>query len=641
MEDEIRHTLWFFETSMLHAAADVAEAWEREFPAVPVPLRFGSWVGGDRDGNPYVEDRHLGVALNRSRRLALRSYRQQARDLTRALGMSSGLAGVSDELMESILKDEREMPWVAREVAERNASEPYRRKLTAMHRRLDNEIAERDEPRYGDASELRHDIELLDASLRAHRGTRIADTKLARMRIEAEIFGLHLTQLDVRVHARDLTAETLPATLAAVTAARETYGEEAIRRVIISGVESAEDISAAVRATEGYDLAVVPLFESIDALQAAPGIMDEALNDPGFGLRSVKLLGAVTVMVGYSDSGKDGGILTAQWEISKAQEQLADLGRSRGFPIRFFHGRGGSVGRGGGPTHEAILAQPPAFPPGRIELTEQGETISFNYGLEPLAARNLESVVAATLLAGHPGRGQRHTPAQIDLLEQLSERAGAAYRELLDDPALPTFVREFTPLEELSLVRIGSRPARRSQDPDLRALRAIPWVFSWTQTRMLVPAWYGVGTALAPALHDLGTRRELRDLYAASPFFRSLLNNVEMALAKSSIRVARLYRVLVHHPEGDRIFARLEAECELARTTVLEIAQARELLDRHPPVQRAIQLRNPDVDPINALQVDLLERWRDPALSEGQRLELEQPLARTIAGIAAALRNTG
>ncbi len=355
----------------------------------------------------------------------------------------------------------------------------------------------------------------------------------------------------------------------------------------------------------------------------------------------MRLLGAVTVMVGYSDSGKDGGILTAQWEITRAQERLADLGRSRGIPIRYFHGRGGSVGRGGGPTHAAILAQPPAFPPGRIELTEQGETISFTYGLEALAARNLESVMAATLQAGHPSATAGHSPAQRELLERLSATAGTAYRELLDDPALPTFVREFTPLEELGLVRIGSRPARRSQDPDLATLRAIPWVFSWTQTRMLVPAWYGVGTALAPALHDLAIRRELRELYAGSPFFRSLLNNVEMALAKSSMRVARLYRSLVHHPEGDRLYDRLEDECELARATVLEIAQARELLDRHQPVQRAIQLRNPDVDPLNALQVELLERWRDPDIGDRERLELERPLARTIAGIAAALRNTG
>ena len=641
VDDEIRHTLWFFETSLLEASADVAEAWEREFPGVPLPLRFGSWVGGDRDGNPYVKDEHLAVALGRARQLALKSFREQARNLTRALGMSSALAGASPELSESIERDERQLPWVAREVGERNRSEPYRRKLTAIHRRLDNELVGRDEPGYADEQEFRRDLDLIDASLRGHRGTRIADTKLARMRRQAQIFGLHLGQLDVRVHARDLAGPELAATLEAIAAAQARFGSEAVRRMIISGVESAADIAAATTATAGYELAIVPLFESIDALQAAPAILEEALADPEFGDRAIRILGAVTVMVGYSDSGKDGGILTAQWEISKAQERLADLGRRLDTPIRFFHGRGGSVGRGGGPTHAAILAQPPAYPPGQIELTEQGETISFTYGLEALAARNLESVVAATLEAAHPRADARHSPQQRALLERLSVSASGAYRELLDDPALPSFVREFTPLEELSLVRIGSRPARRSQDPDLRALRAIPWVFSWTQTRMLVPAWYGVGTALAPALHDLGTRRELRDLYAGSPFFRSLLNNVEMALAKSSLRVAGLYRTLVHHPEGGRIFERLEQECDLARAAVLEIGQTRELLDRHPAVQRAIHLRNPDVDPINALQVELLQRWRDPDLSDAARLELERPLARSIAGIAAALRNTG
>ncbi len=425
VEDEIRHTLWFFETSLLDAAADVAEAWTREFPGVPLPLQFGSWVGGDRDGNPYVGDEHLEIALTRARGLALRVYREHARGLTRALGMSAVLAPASAELVQSIERDERELPWVAAEVGERNASEPYRRKLTAMHRRLDNEIVGRAEPGYADAAALRADIELVDSSLRAGGGERIADTKLARFRQQAQTFGLHLARLDVRVHARDLDAEAMPATIEAIAAARRRHGAESIQRLIISGVESDTDVAAARAVAKPADLAVVPLFESIGALRAAPGILERTLAaDPGWAESSRRLLGAVTVMVGYSDSGKDGGILTAQWEIARAQERLTELGRSLGVPIRFFHGRGGSVGRGGGPTHAAILAQPAAFPPGHIELTEQGETISFTYGLEALAARNLESVVAATLRAGHPEPGGiAPTAAQRELLESLSATA--------------------------------------------------------------------------------------------------------------------------------------------------------------------------------------------------------------------------
>ncbi len=482
---------------------------------------------------------------------------------------------------------------------------------------------------------------MIDASLRAHRGTRIADTKLARMRRQAQMFGLQLAQLDVRVHARDLESPELSVTLEAIAEAQRGFGEDAIRRLVVSGVESAADIAAAAAATEPYQLAVVPLFESIDALRAAPAILGEAIDDARFGERAVGLLGAVTVMVGYSDSGKDGGILTAQWEITKAQEALAELGRSRGVPIRFFHGRGGSVGRGGGPTHAAILAQPPAFPPGRIELTEQGETISFTYGLEELAARNLESVMAATLEASHPAAAGGHSPEQRELLEQLSLRAGSAYRELLDDPALPTFVRQFTPLEELAWC--GSDRARRDG-------RRIPTCAPCGRSRGCSrgrrrACWYPPGTASARRSPQRCTTSTPAGSCApcmpARRSFAVLLNNVEMALAKSSMRVAGLYRTLVHHDQGDRIFERLVEECELARGTVLEIAQARELLDRHPPVQRIIQLRNPDVDPINALQVELLQRWRDPDLDDGARLELERPLARTIAGIAAALRNTG
>ena len=284
VDDEIRHTLWFFETSLLDAAADVAEAWEREFPSLPLPLRFGSWVGGDRDGNPYVKDEHLAMALGRARQLALRSFREQARDLTRALGMSSGLAGASQELIDSIERDERELPWVAREVGERNKYEPYRRKLTAMHRRLDSELVGRDEPGYTTAG-FRRDLDVIDASLRAHHGTRIADTKLARLRRQAQMFGLQLAQLDVRVHARDLASPELLVTLEAIAEAQRSFGEDAIRRLVVSGVESASDIAAAAAATEPHQLAVVPLFESIDALRAAPAILGEAIDDARFGER--------------------------------------------------------------------------------------------------------------------------------------------------------------------------------------------------------------------------------------------------------------------------------------------------------------------------------------------------------------------
>jgi phosphoenolpyruvate carboxylase len=362
-------------------------------------------------------------------------------------------------------------------------------------------------------------------------------------------------------------------------------------------------------------------------------VVEELLADRAFA-RVVERRGRrLEVMVGYSDSGKDGGYLTAQWEIYRAQEELARLAARHRIELTIFHGRGGSAGRGGGPTHAAILAQPPGHPPGRLKLTEQGETISFKYGLPGLAYRNLEAALAATLLAAFP-----HADAPSgahETLSELSERAHTAYRAFVwDEPRFAPFFRAFTPIDEVSMLALGSRPSRRPGGDDLlRSLRAIPWVFAWTQNRCLLPAWFGCGTALSDA-----PTRELRRLYRSFPFFRSLVENLEMTLAKSSLEIARGYLPLVP-PEGGsaRLFAAIATEHAAAVASVLEIVEADALLDRHPVVQRSIALRNPYVDPMNAIQVELLKRYR--AGDESERVR--RPLLRSIAGIAAALRNTG
>jgi phosphoenolpyruvate carboxylase len=333
-------------------------------------------------------------------------------------------------------------------------------------------------------------------------------------------------------------------------------------------------------------------------------------------------------MVGYSDSGKDGGFLAANWEIYRAQERLAWLAGERGVELTVFHGRGGSTGRGGGPTWAAILAQPPHATAGRLKLTEQGETISFKYGLPGLAHRNLEAAVAATLLTAVPR--QEAEPAR-ELMDALAAEAMRAYRAFVwENPAFPRFFRQLTPADELALLEIGSRPVSRPESAgsdELAALRAIPWVFSWTQNRCLLPAWFGAGTALGGA--DMS---ELRRLYREWPFFTALVENLEMTLAKTSMRIARQYLRLV---DDAAPFAEIEAEVERAVAAVLEITESPALLDRHPVLQRSVALRNPYVDPMNALQVELLVRHR-----AGDE-EATRPLLRSIAGISAALRNTG
>lgn len=336
------------------------------------------------------------------------------------------------------------------------------------------------------------------------------------------------------------------------------------------------------------------------------------------------------VMVGYSDSGKDGGYLAAQWAIYRAQESLAAVAAKHGVELTIFHGRGGSAGRGGGPTHAAIASQPAGHPPGRVKLTEQGETVSFKYGLEGLARRNLEAALAGTLLATYPERlPPPPTEADRAVLGSLAERSRHAYRAFVwDAPGFARFFRAFTPVDELSLLEIASRPARRPNDADyLSSLRAIPWVFSWTQNRVLLPAWFGAGTAFASVEPDV-----LHDMYLRLPFFRALVDNLEMTLAKSSLSIARGYLRLVDDPAP---FEEIEAEHARTVAGVHAATGVDRLLERQPVLLRSIALRNPYVDPMNAVQVELLRRHR--AGDETAQL----PLLRSITGIAAALRNTG
>jgi phosphoenolpyruvate carboxylase len=641
--DEIRHGLWFFEQTLLDVAPALVGDLRRSIPAAGMPLRFGSWIGGDQDGNPNAGPRTIEEALTRARRLVLERYRAEVRELAARLGVADTLAGVSPELLGSIARDERAMPEYAARIGRTNEHEPYRRKLSLVWHRLGETIARRPDG-YSSPQEVVADLELVDRSLRANRGARLADGRLAALRRRVELFGFHLATLDVRLHAAELRRPTARTrrSFAATAHAQSRSGEEAIDTLIVSGTESAEDVLAGIELAReaGARLSVVPLFETIDDLRRAPAIVEELLDTRPF-RRLIDTRGRrLEVMVGYSDSGKDGGYLTAQWEIFRAQETLAALARRRRLELTVFHGRGGSAGRGGGPTHAAILAQPPGHPPGRLKLTEQGETISFKYGLPGLAYRNLEAALAATLLGAFPEvMGSKAPPGAHDLMTALSERAHAAYRSLVwADPAFAPFFRSFTPVDELSLLALGSRPARRpGMDDDLlSSLRAIPWVFAWTQNRCLLPAWYGCGTALSAT----GSRGQLRRLYRSFPLFRSLVENLEMTLAKSSLDIARGYLLLVPaDAEPARLFGEIAAEHERTTNAVLEIVEADALLDRHPVLQRSIALRNPYVDPMNAIQVDLLRRYR--SADDAGREVVRRPLLRSIAGIAAALRNTG
>ena len=609
--DEIRHGLWFFEHSLMTAAADLLGEWRERLPDAPPPLLFGSWIGGDMDGNPAAGPATMFEALDRARALALARYRSEVRALAVEIASARSLVRVSAELEESLARDEAELPDYAAEIGARNELEPYRRKLSFMWWRLGND-------RYANAGELLADLGVIRESLTANGGRRVADGRVAALERMVEIFGFHVAKLDVRLHARDLDGERAREALAGAAEARRKHGAAALDTLIISGTESLDHIR---RAQELTDLQIVPLFETVDDLDAAPRIVDEMLEGHE---------GPAEVMVGYSDSGKDSGYLAAQWAIYRAQEQLADVAERHGVELTIFHGRGGSAGRGGGPTHAAIASQPASFPPGRLKVTEQGETISFKYSLLGLARRNLEAALAGTLLATFPEKLEP-PPSESDraVLDELAAVSRRAYRALVwEEPRFPPFFRAFTPVDELSLLELASRPARRPGGDDfLESLRAIPWVFSWTQNRVLLPAWYGVGTAFA----SIGAG-ELRDLYTRLPFVRTIVDNLEMTLAKSSLSIARGYLPLV---DDRALWDEIEAEHARTVAGVLAATGVSRLLERQPMIRRSIDLRNPYVDPMNALQVELLRRHR--AGDESAQL----PLLRSIAGIAAALRNTG
>lgn len=610
--DEIRHGLWFVESSFWDVVPELARGLRRQLPGAPVPLRFGTWIGGDMDGNPSAGAETIEDALERARLLARELFRGEIRRLGEAWGMASNLVGAVPELATE-------------------APEPFRAEL----RRIWGQLAD---DAYPDGAALLADLRRLDAVLRERRGGRIAAGALADVIVRAEVFGLHLAALDVRVHSTEVQegSDRFRAALVSIARARARHGPAALGRLIVSMTRTADDVlrAEALAAEAGVELDAVPLLETIADLRGARELVGELL--------ARRPRPAQEVMVGYSDSGKDGGVLTAAWEIFVAQERLVDLARERGVELTLFQGRGGAAGRGGGPGYAAILAQPPGAVGGRLKLTEQGETISFKYGLPGLAERNLEASVAATLLSAFPRQAGIVSPPRgaREVMDGLSATAHGAYRELVwDDPGFADFFAAFTPVREFAALPLGSRPAVRPDSVgagDLSALRAIPWVFAWTQNRCLLPAWYGAGEALHE--HGLSGRplAALRRLYRDWRFFRALIENLEMTLAKSSLDIAEGYlRLVPCELDPSRYWDLIRAEHERTVEAVLLVVEATHLLDRQPLVQRSIELRNPYVDPMNAIQVELIAAHR-----AGDESSL-RPLLRSIAGIAAGLRNTG
>jgi len=709
--DEVMNGIAYYDQTFLRELPRLYAALEDELArrqaAGPVPepppfLRMGSWIGGDRDGNPFVTAEVLARTLRMQSARIFSWHLEQLHELGADLPGATTVIGAAPALLALAERSPDTHP--------QRADEPYRRALTGLYarmaataRKLDHVEAMRhavgEAPPYANVAEFAADLEVIHRSLVAHNSALLARGRLRSLRRAVSVFGFYLAAVDLRqnseVHERVVaelvaavrpgadylalgeearvallveelaTARPLASPFVAYSeetrgeleicrtaaAMRERYGASAIENYVISKTNGVSDVlevalllreAGLLRPREvRLDLNIVPLFETIADLRNAGQVMDRLLSLPPYAGLLVSRGSVQEVMLGYSDSNKDGGFLTSGWELFKAERELVPVFARHGIRLRLFHGRGGSVGRGGGPTYQAVLAQPAGAVQGQIRVTEQGEVIAAKYGNPEVGRRNLETLVAATLEATLlPERGDAPRPAFLEAMDALSARAFAAYRGLVyETPGFERYFWESTVISEIAELNIGSRPASRRKSTRIEDLRAIPWVFSWAQCRLMLPGWYGFGTAvdgwLADHPGDLGL---LQEMHRDWPFFATLLSNMDMVLSKTDLAIASRYAELVSDEAlRDSIFPRLRAEHAATVRQLLAITGSRHLLQSNPLLARSIRNRFPYLDPLNHIQVELLRRYR-----AGDREERTQRgIHLTINGIAAGLRNSG
>lgn len=722
--DEVREGLYYYETTLFQLVPQIYQELARALAAyypgesfdLPVFLRYGSWIGGDRDGNPFVTLEVTEEALREQKETILKQYNIEIDALYNHLSSAMTRVGFDQALLDSIQQDFTLVPPAEREVLDRFRLEPYRQKLIMMFRRLRATRAENEIPwqnksankasnqrAYQTVQEFLHDLYLIRDSLCANKGERLARGRLEQLIRSAEVFGFHLATLDVRQHAerhrsamgevlqryhlcanyeeltedarvalleteilsdRPLTArlDFAPATnetiglFRLIRRARQEVGQEAIQTYIISMTTQVSNVLEVLLFARDAglfgEIEIAPLFETIDDLLHAPQIMTALFQNKAYQQHLARRGQQQQIMIGYSDSNKDGGYLRANWMLFQAQRNLARVCDEFKIKLTLFHGRGGTLGRGGGPANRAILAQPPESVRGRIKITEQGEVVSSRYDDEGIAHRHLEQLVNAVLLSS--GRRPQYTQEALwaEVMETLSQAAFQKYRSLVLNPDFLHYFHQATPIDHVDMLNIGSRPARRKTTAAISDLRAIPWVFAWTQSRVNLPSWYGVGSALAqwlfPRKNDEQTTNAvdearlttLREMYATWPFFRTILDNVQVGLAKADMGIAQLYAGLAEPTLQSTIFANLRAEFDRTEQFILQITQQSELLDNETWLQRSIRLRNPYVDPLNYIQVELLRRLRENP-SDAEKEQLHAAVSLSVNGVAAGLQNVG
>ena len=706
--DEAMNALYYLDDLFKLTIPEVLNDFKNEIKRLGVdlpldarPLSFGSWIGGDRDGNPNITASITESAMVLQVGHAIRVTIAAMDELRQMLSVSTRITGVSKSLLDSVEEDLKHIPEFEERFKRLNVQEPYRLKATAIVHRLaftrnrhasgGEHVAHRD---YNNTSELLADLGLMRDSLLENRGELMATGLLERTMRTVSAFGLTHATLDVREHSDahhhtlafaygddyksknhqerfailsselasskkldfkkcDERAQKTLDTFRAVFDIVKRFGPESIETYIVSMTKGSDDLLAAVVLAKQANLvdlsantAVIgfaPLLETVAELRAAGEILEALLSDPGY-RKIVELRGNLQeIMLGYSDSNKDAGIATSQWEIHRAQRKLRDVAIKHGVKLRLFHGRGGSVGRGGGPTYDALVALPWGSIDGQIKMTEQGEVISDKYALPSLARENIELMLAASLEATVLNRAPRQSNESLDkwnsCMDLISENSFSCYRSLIDHPDLPAYFYASTPVEQLGEMMLGSRPSRR---PDaaggLDSLRAIPWVFGWTQSRQIVPGWFGVGSGLKAA-REAGKSDVIQEMLQHWHFFHTFISNVEMTLAKTDLDMARRYVEALVPKELHHFLDVITAEFKLTCEEILKVTKKDSLLGDQPILARTLQVRDAYLAPLHLLQVNLLERVRDHSGEVDPTLQ--RALLLTINGVAAGLRNTG
>jgi phosphoenolpyruvate carboxylase len=692
--DELENVLFYLTDVVYRVVPPFSEELEQairnqyqvEIPTRPI-LRFGSWVGGDMDGNPNVGAETLRAALARQRDLVLVRYAREANELARRLSQSGARTGVSEAVRGRVATYAAQFPNALASIPSRYSDMPYRVLFVLIAARL--EATRREAPNgYESSREFEQDLGMVMASLRAHRGQHAGLFGVERLLRRVETFGFHLATIDTRQHSGvhravlgtlladpgwswrtpeervvrlrqileqgaepvgvpDADATRALEVFRAIADCRTRYGPHAVGPYIISMAEGVDDVLAVLLLAHWggaglENLDVAPLFETVADLEHAARVM-KALFDDSFyrthlGRRGMQQI----VMIGYSDSNKGAGIGSARWALHGAQAALVHTAARAGVDLTFFHGRGGTVSRGGGRIASTILSAPPGTVRGRFRVTEQGEAINAKYGLRGIAMRTLEQTTSAVMLASAlPPTADSRETRWISIMDAIARDSRAVYRALVyDDPEFVQYFRLATPIDVIQRMEIGSRPAARPSDSaagnEIERLRAIPWVFAWTQSRHLLPGWYGMGTALDRAIEQYGTAT-IAEMARDWPFLRALIDDVEMVLATAHVPIAARYAALAGEL-GERYFAAIRAEFDRAVANVLRLKQQQELLDGDPVLKRSIQLRNPYVAPMSLLQIDLLARWRVAGRPDDDRF---RALLASVRGIAQGLQSTG